>query len=90
MAFSSAKNLIASVAEASPSQFDGWQKSWRLAADGGSPEPLLSFVARERGVSEDVLHVCRREIRIDAAGPVQSLNVAQAAAVLLAAFTASA
>jgi TrmH RNA methyltransferase len=44
----------------------------------------------ERGVSEDVLHVCRREIRIDAAGPVQSLNVAQAAAVLLAAFTASA
>jgi len=54
MAFSPVKNLIASVAEASPAQFDGWQKSWRTAADGGSAEPLLSFVARERGVAEDV------------------------------------
>jgi type II secretion system protein E len=54
MAFSSAKNLIASVAETTPGQFDDWRKSWRKAADGGSAEPLLSFVARERGVAEDV------------------------------------
>jgi type II secretion system protein E len=54
MAFSSAKNLIASVAETTPGQFDDWRKSWRTAADGGSVEPLLSFVARERGVAEDV------------------------------------
>jgi type II secretion system protein E len=54
MAFSSAKNLIATVAEASPGQFDDWRKSWRTAADGGATEPLLSFVARERGVAEDV------------------------------------
>jgi type II secretion system protein E len=54
MVFSPAKNLIASVAEASPSQFDDWRKSWRTAADAGSPETLLSFVARERGVAEDV------------------------------------
>jgi type II secretion system protein E len=54
MAFSSAKNLIASVAETTPGQFDDWRKSWRTAADGGSAEPLLSFVARERGVAEDV------------------------------------
>ena len=54
MAFSSAKNLIATVAEASSGQFDDWRKSWRTAADGGATEPLLSFVARERGVAEDV------------------------------------
>src|SRR5271169_550835 len=54
MAFSSAKNLIATVAETTPGQFDDWRKSWRTAADGGSTEPLLSFVARERGVAEDV------------------------------------
>ncbi|HEX3856000.1 MAG TPA: ATPase, T2SS/T4P/T4SS family [Verrucomicrobiae bacterium] len=54
MAFNSVKNLVASVAEASPSQFDDWQKLWRTSADGGSTEPLLTFVARERGVAEDV------------------------------------
>src|SRR5471032_476669 len=54
MAFNSVKNLVASVAEASPGQFDDWQKIWRTAADSGSTEPLLTFVARERGVGEDV------------------------------------
>jgi TrmH RNA methyltransferase len=37
----------------------------------------------ERGVSEAVLAGCRRHVRIPGAGRVQSLNVAQAAAVLL-------
>lgn len=54
MGFSSVKNLIASVAEASPDQLDGWRKTWRVSADAGSVEPLLTFVARERGVAEDV------------------------------------
>ena len=54
MSFSPVKNLVASVAEASPSQFDDWRKAWRTAADGGSQEPLLTFIARERGVAEDV------------------------------------
>jgi hypothetical protein len=54
MAFSSAKNLIATVADATPKQFDDWRKSWRAAATGGSTEPLLTFVARERGLAEDV------------------------------------
>jgi type II secretion system protein E len=54
MAFDSVKNLVASVAEATPAQFDDWRKAWRAAADNGSTEPLLSFVARERGVAEDV------------------------------------
>ncbi len=54
MAFSPVRNLVATVAEASPAQFDDWRKSWRAAADAGSVEPLLTFVARERGVAEDV------------------------------------
>ncbi len=54
MAFSSVRNLVATVAEASPAQFDDWRKSWRAAADAGSTEPLLTFVARERGLAEDV------------------------------------
>ncbi len=37
----------------------------------------------ETGVSQKVLDVCRRQVRIHGEGRVQSLNVAQAAAVLL-------
>jgi type II secretion system protein E len=54
MAFDSVKKLIATVADSTPAQFDNWRKSWRAAADSGSTEPLLSFIARERGVAEDV------------------------------------
>jgi TrmH RNA methyltransferase len=39
----------------------------------------------ENGVSQAVLETCRRQVRIAGSGPVQSLNVAQAAAVLLSA-----
>lgn len=42
----------------------------------------------EHGVSPPVLAACRRQVRIRGAGPVQSLNVAQAAAVLIAALVA--
>ena len=54
MGFSSVKNLVASVAETTPGQFDDWRKAWRAAADNGSAESLLSFIARERGLAEDV------------------------------------
>ena len=54
MSFSSVRNLVATVADASPAQFDDWRKSWRAAVEGGSAEPLLTFVARERGVGEDI------------------------------------
>src|SRR5215469_437689 len=54
MAFNSVKHIVATVADASPAQFDDWRRSWRAAADAGSTEPLLSFIARERGVAEDV------------------------------------
>ena len=39
MAFSPVKNLIATVAEATPVQFEDWRKSWRSSADAGSVEP---------------------------------------------------
>jgi type II secretion system protein E len=54
MAIGSVKHLVAMVAEASPAQFEDWRKAWGTAADAGSAEPLLTFVARERGVAEDV------------------------------------
>lgn len=41
----------------------------------------------ERGISPDVLAACRRQIRIDGSRRIQSLNVAQAAAVLLHSLT---
>ncbi len=54
MAFNPAKNLIVTVADATPKQFDDWRKAWRAATTGGSTEPLLTFIARERGLAEDV------------------------------------
>ena len=54
MAFSSVRNLVATVADTSPTQVDDWRKTWRQATEGGSTEPLLTFVARERGLAEDV------------------------------------
>lgn len=43
----------------------------------------------ERGVSPAVLAACRRQVRIAGSGRVQSLNVAQATAVLLSALAAA-
>ena len=54
MSFGSAQNLIATVADTSPAQLADWRKAWRAAADSGSAEPFLSFIARERGLAEDV------------------------------------
>ncbi len=54
MGFSSVKNLVATVAETTSGQFDDWQKAWRMAADNGSAESLLSFIARERGLTQDI------------------------------------
>jgi len=53
MGFSSVKSLVASVADATPVQFDTWRESWRTAVNAGSAEPLLGFIARERGLTED-------------------------------------
>ena len=68
-----------------------------LSKDAGALDELprdraiaLVLGAEEAGVSEPVRAACRREVRILPRGPVQSLNVAQAAAVLLHALTAKA
>jgi len=49
----------------------------------------LVLGGEEHGVSPAALAACRREVRIGGAGLVQSLNVAQAAAVFLHALTAT-
>jgi len=49
---------------------------------GGQPIALV-LGNEEHGVSPPVLTACRRQVRIAGSGRVQSLNVAQAAAVLL-------
>ena len=53
MAFASIKDFFASIAVATPDQFDAWTKAWRVAAEGGSQESLLAFICRERGISEE-------------------------------------
>ncbi|CAH2600973.1 RNA methyltransferase [Rhodovastum atsumiense] len=65
-----------------------------LAADAVPPEAIprdrplaLVLGAEEHGIRAEVLAACRRSVRIRGTGRVQSLNVAQAAAVLLHALT---
>ena len=54
MAFRSIKNVLAQAELVSLKQFDEWSKAWRVAAENGSQEPLLSFFFRERGLSEEL------------------------------------
>lgn len=54
MAFTSLKDFLFKLELASPAQFDEWGKAWRVAAQNGSPESLLGFICREKGVSEEM------------------------------------
>ena len=54
MAFTSVKEVVATAADASPAQFDEWRRAWRATTDAGATEPLLTFIARERGLGEEV------------------------------------
>jgi type II secretion system protein E len=54
MAHVSLKSIIASATQATPQQYDDWQKAWRLAVANGSQDSLLEFVCRESGVSEEL------------------------------------
>jgi type II secretion system protein E len=54
MGFVSIKNVLTQAAVATPTQFEDWNKAWRRAVEGGSQEPLLGFMSREAGLSEDV------------------------------------
>ena len=53
MAFATIKEFLAQMALATPEQYEEWNKAWRVAVAGGSQESLLSFICRERGLSED-------------------------------------
>lgn len=65
-----------------------------LGADAVAPSTLprdrpvaLVLGNEERGVGFEALETCRRRVRVPAVGAVQSLNVAQAASVLMYALT---
>jgi type II secretion system protein E len=54
MAFLSLKEFLSRMGLATPEQFDGWTKAWKVTVESGSQEPLLGFVCRESGLAEDV------------------------------------
>ena len=54
MAFTSIQNILVQAALATTEQLDEWRKAWRVAVESGSQESLLSFICRERGVSEEL------------------------------------
>ena len=54
MAFLSLKEFFARMGLVTPAQFDEHTKAWRVAVENGSPESLLGFICRERGIAEDV------------------------------------
>src|SRR3984885_6520601 len=54
MAFASIREFFAQVALITPDQFAELNKAWRVAVENGSQESLLSFIARERGMAEDL------------------------------------
>jgi type II secretion system protein E len=99
MAFVSIKNVFARAALATPEQFETWSKLWRVAVDGGSQEPLVAFMARESGLSEEVflerlaaalgwpfVNLKRLDIPVEARGRV-STKVAFQHLVIPTAFT---
>jgi type II secretion system protein E len=54
MAFVSLKDFFNRMGLVDPAQFADLSKAWRVAADNGSQESLLTFICRERGIAEDV------------------------------------
>ena len=54
MAFESVKNVFARAGLGTPLEFEGWLKAWHVAVGNGSQEPQMTFIARERGLTEEV------------------------------------
>jgi len=54
MAFTSIRDVFARAALATPEQFAEWSRAWRVATENGSQEPMLSFLSRECGLSEEL------------------------------------
>jgi len=53
MAFVTLKEFLSRMGLATADQFDEWNKAWKIAVTGGSPESLLGFICREQGLAED-------------------------------------
>lgn len=54
MGFASLREFFAQAASVTPDQFEEWNKAWRVAVENGSQESLLTFIAREKGLAEDL------------------------------------
>ncbi|MCL4180360.1 MAG: Flp pilus assembly complex ATPase component TadA [Verrucomicrobia bacterium] len=55
MPFASISTVFASAGLASPERFVALQKAWRITVENGSQDGLLTFVARENGLTEETL-----------------------------------
>jgi hypothetical protein len=55
MPFASISNVFASAELASPERFSAMRKAWRVTVENGAQESLLAFVARESGLTEEIL-----------------------------------
>ena len=53
MAFVSLKDFLGRLGLGTSDEFEEWSKAWRVAAQNGSQESLLSFICRERGITEE-------------------------------------
>ncbi|MCU0788698.1 MAG: Flp pilus assembly complex ATPase component TadA [Verrucomicrobia bacterium] len=54
MPFVTLREFLGQAGLATPIEFDELGKAWRVAVESGSQETLMGFIARERGVAEDV------------------------------------
>jgi len=54
MAIASIKTVLEKHNLATAKQCTDWIQAWRLAAESGSQEPLLAFIAREKGCTEEL------------------------------------
>jgi hypothetical protein len=54
MTYRSVSSILAQGELASPAEVEQFRKSWAVAAANGSNESLLEFIAREKGVANDL------------------------------------
>jgi len=55
MPFASISTVFVNAGLASPEQFGAFCKAWRIAVENGTQDSLLAFVARECGLTEELL-----------------------------------
>jgi type II secretion system protein E len=54
MAFQTVNKMLADALQVTHTQVETWQSIWRKASQDGGGDSLLTFLCRERGVSEEV------------------------------------